>query len=559
MAADRRAVMSDSFAEEFSRSFFDAAQGDRKHWPYNWPAGLLFRRRAKRPYRAGTYNRPMRPTTEEYPRFANSSPLKLRHVASFGMPIEEFTSGLQAEVAIDADGFVYTGGRTSHDFKPDLVGNPFGTGPDFPHEGSTLVRSTMWRQVLRKPYSPLASFAASRFKKAVTFPVAIGGGATVACVSYLLSDDGKLWAAGHPHLAGTDEIDAFPPYADGSVPYFTPRASASYVTPSGQVLSQEGFVFADIAGNTFNGDISRSFGFYFLAVTTSGKLLIRCDQISSRLGGKWYEAAGFVDSVTVSSGGSGYPSNTSVVASAPDNPNGVRALMLPVVNNGVITEVRILEPGWGYTSPPTLTISPVQSPSPSASLQAHLFSGHWSKAFSFGDRAAALTNSGRLYVWGDKIPVNRSFAINLPDSCYSPRRFYNEYAGGYRDVAWTISLSFSPFVAVRNDGGVDWARVNPANGQLTLWNLQSYTPSEPITSCAARISDNRSVPHVCLLSESGVVSRYGEGFPIATLQTQARFSEIFSGMETVSANRVEQLDEYGNRNSSLAVINEGFG
>lgn len=558
MAADWCAVMSDSFAEEFNRSFFDAAQGDRKHWPSSWPAGLLFRKRAKRPYRAGTYNRPRRPTTEEYPRFANSSPLALRHIASFGQPIEEYFAPIHAEVAIDADGFVYTGGQTSHIFTPDLIGNPFGSGPDFPHDRFALGRSTMWRQFLRKPYNPLSSFAATRFKKAATFRVDISGG-RVACASYLLSDDGQLWASGYPHLTGADDIDAFPAYPSGSVPYFTPRQSATYVTPSGQQLSQDGLVFADIACNVDQTTTFGGFGFYFLAVTTSGKMMIRCDHISSRLGGKWYEASGFVDRVTVSRGGAGYNNNAFITASEPDHPNGVRALVFPVVTAGAITAVRVFEPGWGYTAPPTLTIDQSQNPSSPAVLQAHLFDGQWSKAFSFGSRAAALTTSGRLYAWGERIPSNRLLP-STHDSCYSPRRFHNEFAGGYRDVACTTSQFNPAFVAVRNDGGVDWGRVNPASGVASTWHLQSYTSSVPIKACAAQMARSSTLlPHVCLLGEDGVVSNYGVDTPIAPLQTQARFSAVFSGMETVSVNRIEQLDEYGNRESSLPVIDEGFG
>lgn len=61
---------------------------------------------------------------------------------------------------------------------------------------------------------------------------------------------------------------------------------------------------------------------------------------------------GGVDQIIINIAGSGYTGATTIVASGG---GGSGASLSPVITNGVITSVAVINPGTGYTSPPTIT------------------------------------------------------------------------------------------------------------------------------------------------------------------------------------------------------------
>lgn len=70
-----------------------------------------------------------------------------------------------------------------------------------------------------------------------------------------------------------------------------------------------------------------------------------------------------VSSISVTSGGTGYttntgpnPYNTTVQFSSPQLPNGRPATATAIVSGGAVTSVTLTDPGYGYTSAPTATI-----------------------------------------------------------------------------------------------------------------------------------------------------------------------------------------------------------
>jgi hypothetical protein len=63
-----------------------------------------------------------------------------------------------------------------------------------------------------------------------------------------------------------------------------------------------------------------------------------------------------VSSISVTLGGSGYTSNTTVSIAPPEISTGVRARARPIINDGTITGFKILTSGSGYTSVPDVTI-----------------------------------------------------------------------------------------------------------------------------------------------------------------------------------------------------------
>ena len=69
-----------------------------------------------------------------------------------------------------------------------------------------------------------------------------------------------------------------------------------------------------------------------------------------------YSIDGAVCGANVTAGGIGYPSNTTVTFTAAPA-GGVTATAIPVVTNGVVTQIQMTRWGQGYTTVPTVTIT----------------------------------------------------------------------------------------------------------------------------------------------------------------------------------------------------------
>ena len=73
------------------------------------------------------------------------------------------------------------------------------------------------------------------------------------------------------------------------------------------------------------------------------------------------KVSGSITEVNIESGGTLYPSNTSIIVekSVDNDPNVTfrEAVLSCIVVNGEITRVKIIDPGTGYTAPPTIVIS----------------------------------------------------------------------------------------------------------------------------------------------------------------------------------------------------------
>ena len=113
---------------------------------------------------------------------------------------------------------------------------------------------------------------------------------------------------------------------------------------------------------------------------------------------------GFVDSVSLSSSGSGYTDSPIVTASAPPA-GGVVAEFRAEVTGGSVTKLDIIQAGHGYTSAPTLTFTGggIQNQITHATATAAIFSGTWQQVCRGYARNAALTDDGRLYAWGSPL------------------------------------------------------------------------------------------------------------------------------------------------------------
>jgi hypothetical protein len=67
---------------------------------------------------------------------------------------------------------------------------------------------------------------------------------------------------------------------------------------------------------------------------------------------------GFVTSVTVSAGGTGYTATPTVQFSSPDTVGGTPATGVATLSGGAVTAITIINPGSGYTSAPTVSVTP---------------------------------------------------------------------------------------------------------------------------------------------------------------------------------------------------------
>lgn len=66
---------------------------------------------------------------------------------------------------------------------------------------------------------------------------------------------------------------------------------------------------------------------------------------------------GYLGSVTVLSGGSGYTAAPTVTVSAPQSALGVQAEAVAVLSGGSVASIAVTQPGSGYSSAPTITLT----------------------------------------------------------------------------------------------------------------------------------------------------------------------------------------------------------
>jgi hypothetical protein len=106
-------------------------------------------------------------------------------------------------------------------------------------------------------------------------------------------------------------------------------------------------IYNGISGTSLNGDwnVSRVIDDYSLEFIVGG---------NATSSGKM-ESSGIIRSVVVANGGINYTSATTVTVSAP--PSGTTATVNPVIIDGKISRVDIVDKGTGYTSTPSLLIS----------------------------------------------------------------------------------------------------------------------------------------------------------------------------------------------------------
>ena len=366
----------------------------------------------------------------------------------------------------------------------------------------------------------------------------------------LLDNDGAPWFCGRFGSLFADLGLSTGPL--NSLAWPTKVDLYQYESPSGSQTTEEPLRFAAICS------FARTIRSGFYGLTKDGKLLFwkglgLFDSDQAKL----FEVTGFVSSVAVTAGGSGYTSQPVVTFSAPQHPEGVTAEGVAVVSGGVITDFQITQPGWGYTSAPTVTVSATGFPpaGSGASLTASLFSGTWGTISSSPSICAATDSSGKAYFWTDFSPKDAtsadSFGISL--SPLAPR---NQDAAGYKQIDYNATSA----VLLTNNGSVDFFGTAPDG--TTKYVLTRLTSSITFTQAVALVRSG--TVGFALLSDSGDIYTYGRGgndptvgrglpapssttVSLGKVDGDAKWTRVFGVRFGFVACRDESFDEYGNR------------
>lgn len=357
-----------------------------------------------------------------------------------------------------------------------------------------------------------------------------------------VDSSGGIWFSGDPCRSGFTVASQFPNDSGGLLSWFRKANFTSYEDASGTVTPAQPLTFKKIrAGATTFIALGTDNNLYTWGNFNLGK------EITST---RPHRVNGFLTGVTLNNGGSNYTSTPTVTVSAPQHPNGTRAVVniINIVNRR-ITSLSLSNPGWGYTSAPTITFS--GGGGSGASATATLFSDTWRDCDAgynndYPRTCAAISSGGRLYVTGDRWLYNGS--------------------------SWASPSSSTLFTSVSL--GSDHGVLSRSNGSFGFWGINFYVKpdgsfSTPLTifssSGASYVSAQAFGTGYAVLTSDGRIYTAGgnagagrgnelyDGLFFVPLNTssangvsRARFSAIFGTRFVTFLNRIESRDEFGN-------------
>lgn len=468
---------------------------------------------------------------------------------TFSMPYAD-NSGASKVFPPDVPPFNFLGfGPLSADFESDRE-----------NENANRRNSRFFAPALRPVIGDTESFQDVRFLET----------AFCATTCIALSEQGHLWYSGNAHNDFIEPSSSFPGGV-GALNYFREAQVTQYIDASGPVSPASPVTFQHIwaTGQLQYGAV--------LALSSDGTLFIkgRFHLGKERQSRTFYKVSGFIDSVSLTAGGSGYTSTPTVTVSAPDNADGTRATVLAVVSGGSVTELRITNSGWGYTSAPTVTISGGGGSGGAAS--ATLFAETWQDADIISPRGgnlptiSAVSSGGTLYAWGHRVlnPNNNSNdTLVVP----SPQRIRNQTHSDYVSVALiTDSSGFtSQGAALTSDGTLEtWGRNDLASTRYTpdktnQNNLTVYATNDVFVKIQG------GYRMMALLTDDGRVFTYGNNatytaranssgttnahLAIGQIDGDAVWKDIFLLQDSMILVRDEEIDRLGNRVNPLPPI-----
>jgi len=480
-----------------------------------------------------------KPSTEEFPPRQTLNAINDVTDAS-SLSVERAVGG-SCEVAIlcTSQGHLYVVGNEVFDFANNR--KLFGLGPEII---DNRIQGTYLQTAL-----PLGNRTKTRLSRLTRV---LGEGGDLEQVQFksvtshehclaALDSNGSIWFSGDPCTSGFTVEGQFPNDPGGLLSWFRKADFASYEDASGTVTPAQPLAFKKIrAGGTKILALGEDDHLYVWGTFNLGKELT-----STRP----HRVNGFVDSVDLVAGGSGYTTAPSVTASAPQHPDGTTAVFQVTRAGGAVTGISISNPGWGYTSAPTLTFS--GGGGSGASATAALFSQTWLDCdASYGPArpkaCVAISSDGKLY-------LNNAFDLYDGMSWFSPSS-----TTGFTSV----SLGTDHGVLLKSDGSFGfWGRaiyVKPelglsARAPLTVVSRSDIVNAQAFEEGYAILTDDGRVftAGTNIDAGRGLETYNGQRFvPLNSGTTdgvsKARFSSIFGTRLATFLNRIESRDEFGN-------------
>lgn len=461
------------------------------------------------------------------------------------------------------EGHLFAGGIRSRNYSGLLGGNALGFGPDFPQtdylspdlqqqkiftkSGASLTVGTKITRVLGENGELLNVKFVEVWVVSYGQPIAV----------LALDNTGNIWYSGQPYKVNLEPASAFAQGDD--LFYFEKKECDSYISSAGAVAGPVKFKSLFSVAQTL------------FAITTTGKLLAKGDVThigitpDPRTGRvrrtSFYECSGFVDSITVVNRGQGYRSGFRAEFSLPQHPEGRRAVGYVVVgNDGGVEKILIWDPGWGYTSPPTITFPASISDSGSgASATCEIFSGTWQKITGTIDGNGRYTfigisSLGSLYLFGYNFLIDET-TIGIGRTYDSPKKILSQSSAGYSDCALLTGERFNvtaDCVLLRQDGVVEYVGENPLGQPLPENDRSATIRALNVSSTFTSVAANNWA--LFCLTQTGQVFAYNKLFRFSNIGGNSVFSSMVEGNGVVAFNRVEEFDDYGNRINPLPNI-----
>jgi len=466
-----------------------------------------------------------------------------QHPVQFVSASNGETQSAAAVIACDANGMLWVyGGIPSYTRE---AYNQLGLGPDadeflgFDNDFRTVKTA---RSTLTPVYGEQGDLLAVKFK-AVGVAGDYGdlGTPASACLS-ALDSDGAIWFSGTACPRNFATTSQFPDDTDGVLTYFRKAEFHSYIDATGEVELEEPMRFSLHAVGAMQ----------IMAISTNGKLYLWGSfwlgkEITSATP---HEVSGFVDTVAVTNQGSGYSQfSTTATASDPDYANGTKATFSVSVSSGKVVGITINNPGYGYASAPTVTISGVGS---GATASVTLFDRTWLHASCsrHGRSFSAIDSDGKMYSWGPRSPAVYEDAVPVIASPAAPMAAAYQSDGGYVQV----ERSQSGGIALTSGGTIDtWGSPEETP---TLQNQERLTA---LVSTSTFIKVATASNAIAALANDGKVftagseAQCGRGFSTSerfawgAVSGSAVWSSLWGGFMGFILNRDESFDADGNR------------
>jgi hypothetical protein len=562
-------------------------------------AGPAEELRKSRPFNGWTSTLYWEPSTEQFYGMAQTrKPIKFTYIDP------------DSFLGCDEDGRLWCFGFNAIGLRTNPPGGRFSSvGLDddlYPDNVDPIVRVFRGVRFVHVPvYGDKGDVAAQKFVKTGSGLLSSSGNNLPVC--FVLNENNELWVAGRTNDNAnnsifesgtilTDATDTTP----GDLRFFRKMAITSvYDENMDKVTLQAPLQIADFWCRK-----------PLLILTTDGDLfihngqhpLVEIDTIS------FVKVAGFVKSVEITNGGSGYTSNPTIDVSAPTSANGTKAQFAILRSSEAITDIRIVHPGSGYgSSPPTITFTGGGGSGATATCE--IFDENWVSASltnpSVFGLVAAISESGELYTWGQSSLWGEDSAVWRPERLDTIGYYFNADTvtipnpnGGnfeYRGYAFPVKAynptgnSYSHVSAGSEFTGISHGVLLSENGVASYWGSEGFlnrntTPDLQMAHYPTLLSDataignktfthaEAGIRHVVLLDSDGIAYTYGNGgtqsaylgqgyFPdqdgsIKQVAGDAKWTRVFAAGRAFRtlATRAEEFDEDGNRVDPLPPI-----